>query len=172
MSKIKRLCGLCLKKDDFTGVNKNKCKVLALWGKYLAVEPLSDNESDDEECPLLEFNDKGEPVEVDKPDGSTPDPKENKSDKQTKDTKNTRNTKDAKDEEPEFVCDHTLEDTGYVTVRRVKNRIIKWNDGEVDTKGKALDDLELEWDKDLKVYLSTNEADDDDQTWLRVLKIV
>jgi len=140
MSKIKRLCGLCLKSSDFTGANKNKCKVLALWGKYLAEEPLGD-----EECPLLASDDKVE---------STPE------------------TKEDKEDEPEFVCDHELDDTGYVSVRRVKNKIITWNNGEVDKKGKTLDDLELEWDKDLEVYLSTNESDDDDQTWLRVLKIV
>jgi hypothetical protein len=135
MSKIKRLCGICLKSSDFTGVKKNKCKVLALWGKYLAEEPFSDEESDDKVEPTPE-------------------------------------TKEDKEDEPEFVCDHELDDTGYVSVRRVKNTIITWNNGEVDKKGKTLDDLELKWDKDLEVYLSTNESDDDDQTWLRVLKIV
>jgi hypothetical protein len=85
---------------------------------------------------------------------------------------NYEESKEGKDDEPEFVCDHELDDTGYVSVRLVKNKIITWNNGEVDKKGKALDDLELEWDKDLEVYLSTNESDNDDQTWLRVLKIV
>jgi len=154
---------MCLKKDDFTGVNKNKCKVLAMWGKYLAEEPYSDEESDDE-CPLLAFNDKGDPVDV--------EGKENtKGAKGAKDKENTKDTKD-NESDSDFVCDHDLDNTGYITVRRVKNKIIKWNDGEMDKKGKALDDLELEWDKDLKVYLSTNEANDDDQTWIRVLKII
>lgn len=148
MSKIKRLRGLCLKSSDFTGVHKNKCNVLALWGKYLAEEPLSDDDSDVEVFPLLAVISKD------------------------KKTEPTHEAKEDKGDEPDFVCDHALDDTGYVSVRRVKNKIIMWNNGEVDKKGKVLDDLELEWDKDLEVYLSTNESDDDDQTWLRVLKIV
>jgi hypothetical protein len=152
MSKIKRMYGLRIKLNDSTGVNKNKCRVLAMWGKYLAEEPLSEEEFDMGGCPLLH----------DKVDGDKPhDEKDEPTPKTNKDI-----------DEPEFVCDHELDNTGYVYVRIFKNKIIKWNDGEVDKKGKTLDDLELGWNKDLKVYLSTNESDDDDQTWLRVLKIL
>jgi hypothetical protein len=151
MSKIKRMCGLCLKSSDFTGANKNKCKVLALWGKYLAEEHFSEEESDVEECPLLEFSN---------------------ADKENKRIETTQEPNEYKECKDEFVCDHVLDDTGYVSVRRVKNKTIAWNNGEVDNKGKILDDLELEWDKVLKVYLSTNESEDDYQTWLRILNIV
>ena len=179
MSKIKRLFGLCLKKDDFTGVNKNKCKVFALWGKYIAEEHSSEEEhSSDEECPQLVFKEvTAESIE------STSKSKEDKKGKiesiestlkpkEDKERKIESDNSTSKTKELEFVCDHLLDDTGYLTVRRVKNRVITWNDGEVDTKGKTLNALELEWDTDLKVYLSTNESEDDDQTWIRVLKIL
>jgi hypothetical protein len=152
MSKIKRLCGLRIKLSDFTGTNKNKCRVLAIWGKHLAEEPLSDEEFGMGECPLLHNK-----VDGDKPQDEKDEP-----------TPGTNKDID----EPEFVCDHELNNTGYVSVRLFKNKIIKWNDGEVDKKGNILDDLELEWNKDLKVYLSINESDEDDQTWLRVLKVL
>lgn len=155
MSKIKRLEGLCLKKKNFAVINKKKCKVLAIWGNY--TELIYDDDDDDDDiykgldrldyvCRAeLEF---GHPKTEEKLSGS-----ENES-------------------ESEFICDHEINNIGYTTVRRVKNQVIKWNDGEVDKKGKALDDLELEWNDELKVYLSINESDDDEQKWLRVLKIV
>lgn len=166
MSKITQLKGLCLKKDSFTGINKNKCKVLALWGKYLAEEPFDYNElenihdeSDSEsvsDCPNLVFDNKGtETVDVLETDTKTPNT-----------SKNTHSS------DVGFVCDHELDNTGYITVKYVKKKTITWNDKSVDKKGEPLSDLELEWDNDLNVYLSTNESSSDDKTWIRILEIV
>jgi hypothetical protein len=172
MSKIKRLCGLRIKSSDSTGVNKNKCRVLAMWGKYLAEEPLSEEESYMEESYMEEsYMEESYMEESYMEECSLPHDTDD-CDK-PRDEKNEPIPETNKDiNEPAFVCDHELDNTGYVSLRLFKNKIITWNDGEVDKKGKTLDDLELEWNKDLKVYLSTNESDDDDQTWLRILKIL
>jgi hypothetical protein len=49
--------------------------------------------------------------------------------------------------------------------------MITWNDSECGLDGNILGDLEFEWDNDLKVYMSQNEAADDFATWIRILSI-
>ena len=105
----------------------------------------------------------------------TDDVSENNTDTDDTNSQNDQKTSPVQDDQSDqenFVCDHEIKDVGYISVFRVKRKTIRWNDGSVDEKNNLLDDLELDWDSEDRVYLSTNEADDDDTVWVRILKIV
>lgn len=176
MTKV--LKGLYLKSESFTGINKNKCKVLAMWGSFIP-----DNQ-DSESAPMLIKNDKkNDGVQCNMAVIDDAYSMETLSDTllnqridnhgEHDDPSTPDNPNNPDDSDDMYICDHDIENTGFITVRRSStSKNITWNDGQKDSNGKLLDDLELEWDKELRVYMSQNEYSDDDPTWVRVLQIV
>lgn len=61
-----------------------------------------------------------------------------------------------------FICHHNIDDTGYIDVYRIRNKIISWGTGE---------DMKLKWVNDLRVYISINESLYDEKIWVKVLSV-